>query len=250
MKLLLTNDDGILAPGIYELAKELEKEHEVLIAAPANQKSACGHSITLSNPIRVKEVKLPGIISKAYSVDGTPADCVRIGVGKLFHGTPDMVVSGINRGLNIGTDILYSGTVSAAIEAAIYKIPSLAASVEIRKDIERYEAAAKYAALVLKMAFEKEIKNDIVLNVNTPAVPQEEIKGIKVCRMGQRIYKHYFIEKTDEQEGINLHIDAELGDEVTEDADTSYIKEKYVTVTPLHYDLTNYRILKEVESWF
>ncbi len=134
MRLLLTNDDGINAKGIYALAKELEKNHEVIIVAPDNERSACGHSITLTRPLIVKEIKLEGLKSKAFSVDGTPADCVKIAINKLIDSKIDMVVSGINKGLNLGTDVLYSGTVSAAIEASIYKIPAMAISMEIKQN--------------------------------------------------------------------------------------------------------------------
>lgn len=150
MKVLITNDDGINAKGIYVLAKEIEKEHEVIIAAPDNQRSACGHSITLTRPLIIKEVKLEGVESKAYSVDGTPADCVRVAVDKLVDGKVDIVISGINKGVNLGTDVIYSGTVSAAIEAAIYKTPSIAISSEFKDEKENYEIAAKTVLSVLK----------------------------------------------------------------------------------------------------
>ena len=190
MRLLLTNDDGINAKGIYALAKELEKNHEVIIVAPDNERSACGHSITLTRPLIVRETKLEGLKSKAFSVDGTPADCVKIAINKLIDGKIDMVVSGINKGLNLGTDVLYSGTVSAAIEASIYKIPSMAVSMEIKKNIENYEMAAKYAGEILLKAKENDIRNDIVLNVNIPLLNENEIKGIKVCKIGSRLYNN------------------------------------------------------------
>ena len=130
MKILLTNDDGIMAEGIQTLAKELEKEHEVIIVAPDIQKSAQSHAITLFKPLVIKTVKLEGIKGKAYSVNGTPADCVRAGIEALTDKPIDLVFSGINIGLNSGMDILYSGTVSAAIEASIYNMPSIAVSTE------------------------------------------------------------------------------------------------------------------------
>src|SRR5665647_1089265 len=143
MRLLLTNDDGINAKGIYALAKEIEKNHEVIIVAPDKERSACGHSITLTRPLIVRETKLIGLKSKAFSVDGTPADCVKIAINKLIdskiNGKIDMVVSGINKGLNLGTDVLYSGTVSAAIEATIYKIPAMTVSMAVKGNIENYE---------------------------------------------------------------------------------------------------------------
>lgn len=250
MRLLLTNDDGINAKGIYALAKALEKDHEVIIVAPDNERSACGHSITLSRPLIVKEVKLEGIKSKAFSVDGTPADCVKIAINKLIDGKIDMVVSGINKGLNLGTDVLYSGTVSAAIEASIYKIPSMAISMQVNKNVENYEMAAKYAGEILFTAMENDIKNDIVLNVNVPLLKENEIKGIKVCKIGSRLYNNCYTGTVGENNQIQYEIKGELKDIHEEDSDTLYFKDGYVTVTPLHYDLTNFKILNDVSEWF
>jgi len=250
MRLLLTNDDGINAKGIYELAKELEKNHEVIIVAPDNERSACGHSITLTKPLIVRETKLEGLKSKAFSVDGTPADCVKIALNELIYDKIDMVVSGINRGLNLGTDVLYSGTVSAAIEACIYKIPSMAISMQVKKDNENYELAAKYASEILLTAKNNNIKNDIVLNVNVPLLKENEIKGIKVCKIGSRLYNNTYIKTIGENNEIQYQINGELRDIHDEESDTLYFKEGYVTVTPLHYDLTNFKILNEVSEWF
>ena len=250
MRLLLTNDDGINAKGIYTLAKELEQNHEVIIIAPDNERSACGHSITLTRPLIVREVKLEGLKSKAFSVDGTPADCVKIAINKLLSEKIDMVVSGINKGLNLGTDVLYSGTVSAAIEAAIYKIPSMAISMDVTKDVETYEMAAKFASKILNKAQENKIKNDIVLNVNIPLLQENEIKGIKVCKIGSRLYNNCYIETIGENNETHYEIKGEVKDIHEENSDTIYFKEGYVTVTPLHYDLTNFKILNDVGEWF
>ncbi|MEK6264495.1 MAG: 5'/3'-nucleotidase SurE [Clostridium sp.] len=250
MRLLLTNDDGINAKGIYALAKELEKNHEVIIVAPDSERSACGHSITLTRPLIVREVMLEGLKLKSYSVDGTPADCVKIAINELIDGEIDMVVSGINKGLNLGTDVLYSGTVSAAIEAAIYKIPSMAVSMAVKGNIENYEVAAKYAGEILLTAKENNIKNDIVLNVNVPLLNENEIKGIKVCKIGSRLYNNCYIKTTLENNDTQYQINGELKDIHDEYSDTLYFKEGYVTVTPLHYDLTNFKILKDVSEWF
>jgi len=250
MRLLLTNDDGISAKGIYAIAKELEKDHEVIIVAPDEERSACGHSITLSRPLIVRETKIKGLKSKAFSVDGTPADCVKIGINKLIDGKIDMVVSGINKGLNLGTDVLYSGTVSAAIEACIYKIPAMAISMDIKDNIETYDVAAKYASEILLKAKENDIADSIVLNVNIPLLKGNEIKGIKVCKIGSRLYKNNYIESTGENNEIQYEIKGIVKDIHEEDSDTIYFKEGYVTVTPLHYDLTNFSILNDVSKWF
>lgn len=249
MRLLLTNDDGISAEGLHVLARELEKEHEVIIAAPDNQRSACGHSITITRPLAIKEVKLEGIKSKAYSIDGTPADCVRFSIDKLIQDKIDMVVSGINKGVNLGTDVIYSGTVSAAIEAAIYKIPSIAISSEFQGDKENYALAARTVAEVISKAGTKYIKDDVVLNINVPLVREEDIKGIKVCPIGVRTYNNAFIEHKDDSGNVSYEIIGSVKDISQQETDVAYFKERYITLTPLHYDLTNFKILKEVEGW-
>lgn len=250
MRLLLTNDDGINAQGLHALVKELEKEHEVVVSAPDNQRSASGHSITINRPLVVKEVKLEGIKSKAYSVDGTPADCVRVALDKLVEGKVDMVVSGTNRGFNLGIDVLYSGTVSAAIEAAIYNIPAIAMSLDVTDDYENYILAARFATQIVAKAKEFGIKSDVVLNVNVPKLKEEEIKGIKVCRIGDKIFENYFVEKQNEDSVEGYMLMGNFSPVKHQDTDTYYIKQGYVTLTPLHYDLTNFKLLNEVDQWF
>jgi 5'-nucleotidase len=249
MKLLITNDDGIHAEGIYILAKEMEKEHEIIIVAPDDQRSACGHSITITRPLVVKEVKLEGVKSKAYSVNGTPADCVRIAADKLVDGKIDMVISGINKGVNLGTDVIYSGTVSAAIESAIYKTPSIAISSEFQGDKQNYELAAKTVLDILKKLQIKDLKSDVVLNINIPLIKEENIKGIKVCKISSRTYSNCFIESKDAQGHISYEIIGTVNDAYDKDTDVDYFNKGYITITPLHYDLTNFKILNEIDKW-
>jgi 5''/3''-nucleotidase SurE len=250
MKLLVTNDDGVHAKGIYALAKELQKYHEVIIVAPDDQRSASSHSITLTRPLRVKEEKLEGLNVKAYSVDGTPADCVRIALDQLISEKIDMVVSGINRGFNLGADILYSGTVSAAIEAAINKIPSAAVSTDVTDELSDYEVAAIYAEKIITEAYKNNIKEDFVLNINVPLKPLKDIKGIKVSKIGGCVYSNYFQEMSLEGETRVFEIKGRINEDHFYETDTKFIKEGFVTVTPLHYDLTNFKILDEVGKWF
>lgn len=250
MKILLANDDGINAEGLYALAEELQKEHEIIISAPDSQRSASSHSITINRPLTVKEVTLPRIDCKAYSVDGTPADCVRIALDKLVGGKVDMVISGINRGLNIGTDVLYSGTVSAAIEAAIYKVPSMAVSLEIGRGNEDYKIAAKYAAKVLGKVKKNGIGENTVLNINVPGVFEEDIKGIKVCKIGSRTYANNFVPTSVDGNVVTYSVNDSVMEASQENTDTQYIEENYVTLTPLHYDFTNFSILNDIRKWF
>lgn len=248
MRVLLTNDDGVTAKGLAILAKELEKYHEVIIAAPSSQRSACGHSITIEEPLIIKEVELDGIKSKTYSVSGTPADCVKVAVEKLIEGKIDMVLSGINNGANVGTDVIYSGTVSAAIEAAMYKIPSIAVSSYTKDGLDNYEIASKYAIKMLSKAQNRPIKDDVVLNINVPLLAEEEIKGIKVCKIGNRLYDSYFVEEIREDNHKSYKLRGKINNDDYKDTDIYYLRRGYVTLTPLHYDLTNFKILKEVED--
>ena len=255
LHILLVNDDGIMAPGIHALAHEFQADYDITMVAPSEQRSASSHSITISKPLVVKEHSFHDLHIKAYSVDGTPADCVRLAVDQLVDRKVDIVVSGINRGFNLGMDVLYSGTVSAAVEAAIYKLPSIAVSTEQFDKIEEYSTAAKYAHIVLKKAVEQGLKNDVVLNVNVPPLPEAEVKGIKVCRMGNMVYGNYFVERQFfEGKTGSTHrlydIKGSTFEPEAEDMDTFYIKQGHATVTPLHYDLTNFKILQEVNAWF
>lgn len=250
MRLLITNDDGIKSYGLHTLVKEMEKEHDVLVVAPSEQRSACGHSVTLHRPLIIREVGIDGIKSKAYSVDGTPADCVKIAVDKILSNRVDIILSGINHGLNLGTDVIYSGTVSAAIEGAIYKIPSIAVSMDIEAGYNDFTAAAAYTREILSYSKKNSLRDDIVLNVNVPAIPKEKIKGIKVCQLGNRIYENCYIETMTESSEIGYKLQGSPSDTDEEDTDIYNIKRGYVTVTPLHYDLTNFKILNEVSNWF
>jgi 5'-nucleotidase len=250
MRLLITNDDGINSIGLQTLVKEMEKDNEVWVVAPDRQRSACGHSITINKPLFVKEVKIEGIKSRCFNVDGTPADCVKVAMERIIKGKIDMVLSGINKGPNLGTDVIYSGTVSAAIEAAIYKIPSAAISLDVKEDEGNYSTAAKYAAKIVSTARENYISNDIVLNINVPHIDEKYIKGIKVCQLGNRIYANYYIESLREDKTVGLLLQGDPKDSDEENTDVYYLKKGYVTLTPLHYDLTNFKILNDVNKWF
>lgn len=242
MKLLLTNDDGIMAEGIHVLAKRFEKENEVIIVAPHMQRSGSGHCITtIPGELTVKEVRLKGINSKAYSVNGTPADCARLGVRKIGNNEIDMVISGINNGFNLGIDSLYSGTVSAAMEAAICETSSMAVSLDTKGGDYDYNIAAEYAMEVFSIYKDKyKDKNEnIVLNLNVPCLPRDKIKGLKVCRVG---FKYHLQEIYDQGEKME-----ELSYNYT---DIYYVKRGYAALSPLHYDLTNYKILENVNELF
>lgn len=249
MKILLVNDDGIHADGLHVLAKEMEKDNEVIIVAPDDQRSACGHSITLGMPLTLKEVEINGVRSKAYSVSGTPADCVRIGVLKLCNAEGiDLIISGINRGVNLGRDILYSGTVSAAIEAGINKIPSIAVSAHLNGEKINYEVAAKYAKEILKYSMENYIGSNVVLNLNVPSIEEDQIKGIKVCKSGGRLYEDRYDELHRSNDEVRYIANGVMNQTYDEDTDVYFLKNGYVTLTPLQYDLTDYKLIEKLEK--
>lgn len=249
MRLLLVNDDGIHAEGIHILAEELEKDYEIIIVAPDDQRSAQSQAITISKPLVVKETKLEGLKSKAYSVSGTPADCVRVALDKLIDGPVDMVLSGINMGLNVGMDVLYSGTVSAAIEANMYKIPSMALSAEWMDGKVDYHIAAKYGRYILEKTKDDFIKNNIILSINTPYLNEEDIKGIKVCKIGGVVYDYYLMENNHNNGEITLKLKGRKDNELEKDTDRFYLTQGYVTITPINYDLTNFKLLEKVKNW-
>lgn len=248
MRILLVNDDGINAEGIQVLAKELEKKHEVIIVAPEEQQSAKSHSITITKPIIVKKVNLKGIKAESYSISGSPADCVRVAFDRLLDEPIDLVISGTNMGVNLGMDVLYSGTVSAAIEANIYNKPSIAISAEIKNGVGCYELAAKYAMKILDKVNHRFMESNTVLNINVPCI-DEDLKGIKVCRIGGVIYDYYYVEEGSKEEEISLVISGRRKKEFEKDTDRHYVSKGYITVTPLQYDLTNFKLIEEVEGW-
>lgn len=245
MRILITNDDGINSTGLHMLVKEMEKDNEVIIAAPDSERSACGHSVTLHKPIAVREINIDGIKSKAFAIFGTPADCVKIGMDKIMDGKIDMVMSGINRGLNLGYDVIYSGTVSAAMESAIYKVPSIAVSTEVTDNEKNYELAALTARKILGMTV-KNMSDNTVLNVN---IPSGKARGIKVCRLGNRTYKSCYTERLKNGEKSFI-VTGEPDDEDDENTDVSNYKCGFVTITPLNFNLTNYDSLDAVNKWF
>ena len=246
MRILLTNDDGIMAEGIYTLAKELEKEHDVIIIAPDSERSAQSQSITIGSALVVKEVQINGLKNISYSVSGTPADCVRVGFDKLIEEDIDLVISGTNRGLNAGMDILYSGTVSAAIEANIYNKPSIAISAEVKNGKCNFALAGEHASIVIDKTKENHKDSNLLLNVNVPLVDKAE--GIKVCRIGDTVLD-YYVMKISENGERSLQIEGRTKIEYSEGTDRYYLNQGYVTVTPLHYDLTNFELLDRVEEW-
>ncbi len=242
--LLLTNDDGIQAKGLECLAGSLKALGDVWITAPNRERSATSHSLTLRSPIQVD--RLDG---RRMTIDGTPADGVLLAVRRLMDKPPDIVVSGINHGPNLGDDVNYSGTVGAAMEATILGIPSFAISLADRKGTD-FEAAAAFASTLARRILSGGLPRGCMLNVNVPNIPRGRIRGVKVTRLGRRTYQDMINEHPDGPRGKRFWIgDGRPVCERSEDTDCRAIEEGWITVTPLRLDMTDHDRLELFEGW-
>jgi 5'-nucleotidase len=248
MRYLLTNDDGIYGRGLSALYEELSKDADCLIVAPEVEQSAVGHAITIFRPLMVRRAGRNGRFL-GYAVAGTPADCVKIGVRELADGPVDLVVSGINTGANVGINVLYSGTVSAATEGIILGIPSLAVSLDTHKDTE-FSFAARFARKMAAFILAKGPFPGTVFNVNIPALPEGEIKGVAVTRQGKARLVENFEKRTDPRENIYYWLagETQISTEEDVDSDASVLSRGIISITPLHYDLTRHDALTDLQS--
>lgn len=249
INILLTNDDGIYAEGLMAMKSALQRLGNVHVVAPDRPRSASGHSITLHKPLRVNKVKLPDG-SPAFSTSGTPSDCVSLGVLDIVGAPVDLVLSGINRGPNMGWDITYSGTVSAAMEAVIAGIPAIAVSVASYKDDISFEYAARFAAYLAEVLLKKKLPPDTLLNVNVPNVPPQYIVGVEVTRQGRRRYSGKVDKRLDPTGRAYYWLGGdEAIDDLDEGTDMKAIADDKVSVTPVHLDLTGYPALEQISNW-
>lgn len=250
MRILLSNDDGIYAPGLATLRKALIPLGEVQVVAPDRERSATGHGITVHKPLRPKQVDF-GDGTFGWAVDGTPADCVKLAIEALLSETPDIIVSGINHGPNLGTDVLYSGTVSAAIEGIINGIPAMAISLATYESND-FTNAANFAAKILPILLsEKNVSSCSLININ---VPPNQPKGVKITRLGNRRYVNIFHKRVDPRGNPYYWMAGKPEDSVPEnplveaDVDVEAIKNKYISVTPLHFDLTDFQAIHNIKG--
>ena len=248
MKILVCNDDGIGSEGIFQLADALSEIAEVTVIAPISEQSAVGHSITMKVPLRYSKYNIRNKFI-GYAVDGTPADCVKFGINNLMEEPPDLVVSGINHGANTAISIIYSGTVSAAREAAIMDYPAIAFSITDHKPTH-FEYARKVAKeLTLKVA-QNGLKQGTLLNVNIPNLPESEIKGLMPTKQGCSKWDDIYEERMDPYGNNYYWLTGTLTDYETDDQnDQIAVKNNYVAVTPIHFDLTDYELLKDLKNW-
>jgi len=243
MLILVTNDDGIHSPGIITLASCLSNVGEVVVVAPDRERSAAGHSLTLHAPLRADEVR-PGW----FAVDGTPTDCVNLGIHGLLPRRPDLVVSGINRGGNLGDDVTYSGTVAAAMEATLMGVQAFAVSLVSGPFADSdFSYGAEFSARLATALLKRSLPEDTFLNVN---IPHGVASGVRLTRQGRRRYEDLVVEKTDPRGRKYYWIGGgDLGFVDAPGTDAAAVEEQMISVTPLHLDLTNYRSLKDLADW-
>jgi 5'-nucleotidase len=244
MHILLTNDDGYHAPGIQSLYRILRShtKHDISIVAPEGQRSATGHSITLFEPLFLTKYDLDGG-QKGYAVSGTPSDCVKIAIQGGLISKPDLLISGINQGSNLGTDVFYSGTVSAAMEGVILGIPALAASLA-SYEYENFEPSAIYLAEHLDYLVEKH--HEGLMNINFPGKLQTEWRGAKLTRLGKAVYENVFERRVDPHGRTYYWQCGSITQDLEVDTDLRAIQEDFISITPMHSDLTDYKYL---QSW-
>jgi 5'-nucleotidase len=246
--MLVTNDDGITAPGINNLVEAVKDLGKIVVVAPDKPQSGMGHAITIGHPLRLHAVNVFGEI-EAWQCSGTPVDCVKLAVDKILHRKPDLCISGINHGANHSINVIYSGTMSAAVEAAIESIPSIGFSLLDYSIDANFDGARKYARLIVQKMLSSAMDKHCILNVNIPAVDPSLIKGVKLCRQAYAKYEEDFIERNDPHGRKYFWLTGEFVNfDKGKDTDVWALKHNYVSIVPVQFDLTNYELKKQLEK--
>jgi 5'-nucleotidase len=249
MRILLTNDDGIYAPGLRALRRELQSLGEVIVVAPATEQSAAGHSVTLLTPLLINEVFEDGAFL-GWAVEGRPADCVKLALLELLPDPPDLIVSGLNAGSNAGINVLYSGTVAAAIEGAFYRQTAIACSLEYDKKIYDFPTAARYARQVIEQILANKPSAGSLFNVNIPVLENGPIKGVKVMPQNVSPYTEKYDRRVNPRGRTYFWTGPDFKcPEPGPDTDVTALSDQYITVTPLQFDLTDHVKLKTMQAW-
>lgn len=247
--ILITNDDGITAPGIRSLVEAVQDLGEIAVVAPDKPQSGMGHAITIGVPLRLNKVDdlFEGI--EAWQTSGTPVDCVKLAVDKILHKKPDICLSGINHGANHSINVIYSGTMSAAMEASIEGIPSIGFSLLDYRFEADFTAAKYYVHKIVKSLLQRKMNKHFLLNVNIPAMPLELMNGIKVCKQAYAKYDEDFDERLDPHGKKYYWLTGEFVNfDKAEDSDVWALEHNYVSVVPVQFDLTNYKLKQELEK--
>lgn len=248
--ILVSNDDGILAPGLLSLALTMREFGQVTVIGPEENQSANGHRKTLSKPLRVNSVNL-GEGLTAYSTDGAPADCIALAVLGIVKEPIDLVVSGINRGPNLGQDLTYSGTIAAAFEGTIHRKPSIAFSYEDRALDADYSVAAEYARRIVQQVIKHGLPPMTLLSVNIPQLALDKIAGVQITRQGTRVYHDELVARLDPSGRPYYWIGGEApgGDVTIEGTDIWAVHNGYVSITPIHLDMTAHNMIDQLQTW-
>lgn len=249
--ILITNDDGVTAPGIAALVDSVRDLGKIVVIAPDKAQSGMGHAITIGNPLRMVRVNYFGEDIETYSCSGTPVDCVKLAVDKILHSKPDICLSGVNHGANHSINVIYSGTMSAALEAAIESIPSVGFSLLDYSIEADFSGPKKFARLIVQQILKKPVDKHLCLNVNFPAVSADELKGVRVCRQAYAKYEEDFIERLDPSGKKYYWLTGEFVNfDKGEDTDVWALNNNFVSVVPVEFDLTDYKLKEKMQDFF
>lgn len=244
MKILVTNDDGIASPGLHALARAMKVLGDVWVVAPDRERTAVGHAMTLHKPLRISRVG-----KQVYTINGTPTDCVSLALKHVLRGRPALVVSGINRGVNLGDDVTYSGTVSAALEGTIMGVTSIAVSQE-GEDSFRFQVGALYAVRIARAVLRYGLPKETLLNVNVPDRPLSSITGVKVTSLSRRRFDDPIVEKVDPRGRKYYWIaGTRVAWQRRKDSDYEALRRGKVSMTPIHLDVTHYAVIDQLREW-
>lgn len=247
--ILVTNDDSVSAKGIHALAEVASKFGKVIVVAPDKPQSGMGHAITINHPLRLNKIDLFGEI-EAYSCSGTPVDCVKLAIYEVLHRKPDLILSGINHGENSSTNVLYSGTMSAAIEGSMEGISSIGFSLADFEPNADFSVTKFYASILIEKALNLDFPKGVCLNVNVPKLQQNEIKGIRICKQAHAFWADRFDKRKDQFGRTYFWLTGEFSDvDKRPDTDLHVLKEGYISVVPTLYDLTAYDKITHFENW-
>ena len=248
--ILVTNDDGITAPGIRSLIEVMNEIGDVVVIAPDSPQSAMGHAITINSTLHCQKVNIDSGPQKEYSCSGTPADCIKLGINEILKKKPDLCVSGINHGSNASINVIYSGTMSAAIEASIEGVPAIGFSLLDYSWKADFNHIKNYIKEITLKSLKNGIPNGTALNVNFPKLNEKEIKGIKVCNQAKAHWVEKFDKRTNPQGREYYWLTGEfINNDKSEESDEWALKNGYVSVVPVKHDLTNYEVISKIKSW-
>lgn len=248
--ILVTNDDGVTAPGIRALISVMKELGDVVVVAPDSPQSATGHAITINNTLYINKIDIDPDIEQEYSCSGTPVDCVKFAVNEILHRKPDLCVSGVNHGSNSSINVIYSGTLSAAVEAGIEGIPAIGFSLLDYNWNADFEPAKPFIKKIAQQVLEKGLPEGVILNVNFPKLAEKDIKGIKVCRQAKAYWEEKFDKRTNPMGKEYYWLTGKfINEDKGEDTDEWALANGYISMVPVQFDLTAYHAIQTLNSW-